>query len=245
MRLEPRVVLEGPNEHMSSQYLCGTARPDTQHVICEIWIADKDGKLRLVRALIDCGATSIFISPRLVKRLGIGTVPAGVSTHGLDGRIVAHARDSQKTGILVQYFNYLKPVMETALVVPMEAYDVVLGLPWFRTRHPDIDWTTGQLLCLRTPDGDASFRPLSRGAHNVDENGDVRLLESADRAGEVDIELISAASMGALLHESEGANAYVLKLLANGVRPELLGTTMGEGVPEGDVPRSSECDLRL
>jgi hypothetical protein len=39
------------------------------------------------------------------------------------------------------------------LVVPMMAYDLVLGLPWFQSRNPEIDWSKGQLLGLRTPVG--------------------------------------------------------------------------------------------
>jgi hypothetical protein len=35
------------------------------------------------------------------------------------------------------------------LIVPMTAYDLVLGLPWFKTRNPEIDWEAGKLLSLR------------------------------------------------------------------------------------------------
>ena len=36
------------------------------------------------------------------------------------------------TRITVQYWDYLAPVDESdVLVVPMSAYDLVLGLPWF------------------------------------------------------------------------------------------------------------------
>jgi hypothetical protein len=39
------------------------------------------------------------------------------------------------------------------LVVPMRAYHLVLGLPWFQSRHPDVEWQSGRLLALRTPGG--------------------------------------------------------------------------------------------
>jgi hypothetical protein len=35
------------------------------------WGRKSNGEIRCVRALIDCGATSIFMTPRLLKRLGI------------------------------------------------------------------------------------------------------------------------------------------------------------------------------
>jgi hypothetical protein len=31
----------------------------------------------------------------------------------------------------------------------MTGYDLVLGLPWFKTRNPEIDWEAGILLSLR------------------------------------------------------------------------------------------------
>jgi len=50
--------------------------------------------------------------------------------------------------------DHLAPVHETeVLVVPMRAYDLVLGLPWFKTRKPEIAWATGRLTSLRTPSG--------------------------------------------------------------------------------------------
>jgi len=62
------------------------------------------------------------------------------------------AKESRKASLLVQYFEHLKPVDKSdVLVVPMKAYDLVLGLEWFKARNPDIDWTKGQLAALRTP----------------------------------------------------------------------------------------------
>jgi hypothetical protein len=44
-------------------------------------------------------------------------------------------KESRKASLLVQYFEYLKPVDESeVLVIPMKAYNLVLGLPWQETR---------------------------------------------------------------------------------------------------------------
>jgi len=51
-----------------------------------------------------------------------------------------HAKDSWKTPITVQWVDYLTPVDRSdMLVMPMRAYDSVLGLPWFPKQNPDID----------------------------------------------------------------------------------------------------------
>jgi hypothetical protein len=107
-----------------------------------------------VRALIHCGATSIFMTPTLRKRLGLADEPAYVTTLGLKGHVMAHASDSRKTTFAVQYIEHLSPVQQSEVpVVPMRAYDLVLGFPWFQARNPDVDWQSGRLLALRTPVG--------------------------------------------------------------------------------------------
>jgi len=142
--LRPRVVSESPKALTSSQYLFGTARPDSSHIVQEVQIRDQHGQLQRIRALIDCGATSIFISPQLLNRLGLPHDTAHITTHGFDGQVIAHARESRKTVMTVQYMDHLAPVHEPeVLVVPMRAYDLVLGLPWFKSHKPEIDWATG------------------------------------------------------------------------------------------------------
>ena len=63
-----------------------------------------------------------------------------------------YAKDSRKTRMTVQYLDYLAPLDESeVLVVPIRAYDLVLGLPWFQKRNPDIDWAHRRLTSLRSP----------------------------------------------------------------------------------------------
>jgi hypothetical protein len=130
-----------PKALMSSQYICGTSRLDTSHIVHDVLIRDGSGEMQRMRALIDCGATSLFMAPRLRKRLGLADEPAYVTTLGLDGQIMAHASESRKTTFTVQYMEQLSPVQESeVLVMPMRAYDLIFGLPWFQSRNPDVDW---------------------------------------------------------------------------------------------------------
>jgi hypothetical protein len=152
--LKSRVRLEAPRSQalFSSQYLCGSSRPDTCHVIHEISIQDVQGNWIRVKALIDCGATSIFASPKLIEILGLQTQQAHTTTYGLDGKVMSHAKDSRKTRLSVSYFEHEQPVDESEVLiasVPMTAYDLVLGLPWFKARNSEIDWEAGKLLSLQ------------------------------------------------------------------------------------------------
>jgi len=59
----------------------------------------------------------------------------------------------------VNHMEYFAPVHEPeVLVFPMRAFDLVLGLPWFKTRKPEIDWATGRLTSSRTPSGQGESR---------------------------------------------------------------------------------------
>jgi len=150
--LKSRVLSEIPKALMSSQYFSGMSRPDTSHIIHEVLIWDETESMQCMRALIDCSGTSIFMPLRLRKWLGLADEPAYVTTLGLNLKVMAHESDSRKTAFTVTYMEHLLPVQEwEVLVVPMRAYDLVLGLPWFQSRNPDVDWQHGRLLALQTP----------------------------------------------------------------------------------------------
>jgi len=134
--IKSRVLLEG-QALMSIQYLCGTDRPDSAHIIHEVLVRNIHGNMQLVKAQIDSGATSIFISPSLLRKLELPHQPAFTSTQGFNGQVMMSAKQSRKASLLVQYFEHIKTVRESeVLVVPMKVYDLVLGLPWFKTRNP-------------------------------------------------------------------------------------------------------------
>jgi hypothetical protein len=196
-----------------SQYLCGTQRPDTQHVTHKVLVKDRQGKQHEVQALIDCGATSVFISQRLCSQLRLETRPAYTATYGLDGKLLASARDSLKTSISVQYFPHLAPVKEPeVLVVPIEAYDLVLGLPWFRARNPGIDWAKGRLQSIRTQGSDDANR-MRRSAEEC--------------SGEINIQMLSATAMVNLLARQEAETVLTLKIRME-EQESVMGTAEGK-----------------
>ena len=70
------------------------------------------------------------MAPKLRKRLGLADEPAYVTTLSHDGQVMAHTSNRGNTAFTVQYMEHLSPVQESeVLVVPMRAYDLVLGLP--------------------------------------------------------------------------------------------------------------------
>jgi hypothetical protein len=143
------VVLQAPRAYLSSQYLCATDSRRHEHIVLEVIVTDSKGRLRSVRALVDCGATSIFVNPRLVERLGLSTKKANITTLGINGQVLQNSSDSRKVELTAKYMPHRAPIVESeVLVVPIQAYDMVLGTPWLRDQRPLIDWAKGQVLGL-------------------------------------------------------------------------------------------------
>jgi hypothetical protein len=178
-------------------------------VIHEIFFRDVQGNWIRVKALIHCGATSIFASPRLIEILGLQTQQAHTSTYGLDGTVMSHANDSSKTPLSVSSFEHEQPVDESeVLVVPMTAYDLVLGLLWFKARNPEIEWEAIKLLSLQ------------RRQPQPDNHGK----EVSPRETRPDIQTLSATAFRDLCSSDEVSHRFSLTL---GECNGLLGATTG------------------
>ena len=128
----------------------------------------------------------------------------------------------------MRYFEHLKPVDESeVLVVPMKAYDLVLGLPWFKGRNPEIDWTKGGLTALRTPDGPqrAKIAEADRPSP-LPERGE----ENTNDELPPDIQLLGATAFGHHLASEDVVEAFAIRL---GEWQGLLGASL-EGITEGE-----------
>jgi len=236
--LTSRVLLESPKAFMSSQYLCGTSRQDTSHIVYSVFIRDGRVEMQSMRALIDCGATSIFMAPRLRKRLGLADKPVYVTTLGLKGHLMAHASESRKTTFTVQYMEHLSPVQESeVLVVPMQAYDLVSGLPWFQSWNPDVDLQSGRLLALRPPGG-AEVVAVDWVDHqectwNVPGSMAREEVCSEGGGGIPDIQILGATAFDDLLASEQVVVTFFLRV---GDCTRLLGATV-EGITDGEGDR--------
>jgi len=60
-----------------------------------------NGEMQCVWALIDCGATSIFMTLRRFNQLGISHQAAHIITLAMTGGMMQHAKNSRKTQITV------------------------------------------------------------------------------------------------------------------------------------------------
>ena len=194
-----------------------------------VQVEGREGRKIMLRALVDSGATRIFISPKLVNKLKLETEPARITTYGIDGKVIAHAKESRKTNLRIQYFEHLAPVDELdVLCVPIESYDLVLGLPWFQARNPEFDWAKNKVLGLQTPGGCGDIVPSGDPSQPTPEDEvtwsddpvPAKIRSERGRPG-LNIQMVTAESMSASLECEEIADVFFIKLEHIGL---LLGT---------------------
>jgi len=130
---------------------------------------------------------------------------------------------------------HLSPVQEAeVLVVRMQAYDLVLGLPWFQPRNPDVDCQSGRLLALRTP-GRAEVVAVDLVDHQ-ECPGNVPGFTAREEAcseggGSIpDIQITGATAFDDLLASQQVVGTFFLRV---GDCTGLLGATM-EGITDGE-----------
>jgi hypothetical protein len=104
-----------------------------------------------VAAMVDCGATALFISERFIKTNSI-------CTHPLVRNIPLYNIDRSKNKVdNISHFACLQlRVGEVEdwrefLVTDLGLEDVVLGLPWLHSANPMIDWAEGTVEVDSTP----------------------------------------------------------------------------------------------
>jgi len=130
--------------------------------------------------------------------------------------------------------EHLAPVTEPeVLVVPMRAYDLVLGLLWIRARNPEIDWNLRRFTALRSPNGPQAADILS-GEDKPPPEAHEKLPEHDEDTPAPDIELLGATAFDDLLAGKEVVEAFAIRI---GECTGLLGATMEITTLSGEEPR--------
>jgi len=215
------------------------------HIIHEVFIRNGNGEIDHMRTLIDCGATSIFMAPRLRTWLGLADKPVYVTILDLDGQVMARVSDSRKTAFTVQYMEHSSLVHELeVLVVPMRADDLVLGLPRFQSRNPDIDWQSGWLLALRTTGKSevVAVNPVDHQKCPGNVPGSTTREEACSEGvgGIPDIHILGASAFDDLLASEQVVGTFFLGV---GDCTGLLGATV-EDITDGEWDRPQALDGR-
>jgi predicted aspartyl protease len=102
-----------------------------------------------VRALVDCGATSLFVDAGWVQANGIPTrsLSAPVAVYNVDGTLNEAGAIREVVMVILQYGEHKERA--TFAVTKLGGQDMLLGLTWLRQHNPEIDWRSEEVQMMR------------------------------------------------------------------------------------------------
>jgi Reverse transcriptase (RNA-dependent DNA polymerase) len=116
--------------------------PSSSHFKIQVSLKSRNRSTSVV-AMVDCRATTLFISERFVKTNSIRTHPfvCNIPLYNIDG-------SKNKAGNISHFTCLRLRVGEVKdwrefLVTELGPEDVVLGLPWLCSANPTVDWAEG------------------------------------------------------------------------------------------------------
>ncbi|CCO32319.1 hypothetical protein RSOLAG1IB_12549 [Rhizoctonia solani AG-1 IB] len=98
-----------------------------------------------IKTLIDCGATSNFISPSIVKKLRLPkkSLETPQVVRMLDGTLSQTGKIWHEVEITVAIQNHIQTI--PFLVCPFGKHDAILGMCWLSSEEPLINWASGTI----------------------------------------------------------------------------------------------------
>ena len=118
--------------------------PSSSHFKIQITLKGQNCSASVV-AMVDYGATALFISKRFIKDNKIRTHPLLRETplYNIDGSKNHAGSIAHSTHLRLQVGDMTR--WHQFLITELGPEDVVLGLPWLRTVNPKINWANGKM----------------------------------------------------------------------------------------------------
>jgi len=104
-----------------------------------------------VKALLDSGATGLFIDEDFVRAKNISTnrLPRAIPVYNIDGTLNQHGSVKETVDLILRYRDHTERAM--FYVTTLGGVPLILGHPWLSRHNPQIDWTTGEVAMSRCP----------------------------------------------------------------------------------------------
>ena len=121
-----------------------------------------------VNALLDSGATGLYIDCNRIEKNGIKTIPLQFPVHAYN----ANGSPNHSTQEVELHFAIQGHVTKGWFhVVNLNKKAIIIGMSWLRTHNPVIDWKSGKLQFTRCP--------KTCGAINIDKTETNELMEQS------------------------------------------------------------------
>jgi hypothetical protein len=107
------------------------------------------GEVRAVKALLDSGATGMFIDRGYVKanRLPTRTLSSPIPIRNVDGTLNEAGSVTEVVELVLRYRNHSERAF--FVVMGLGNQKVIMGHSWLQKHNPDIDWATGEVKMSR------------------------------------------------------------------------------------------------
>jgi hypothetical protein len=101
--------------------------------------ATDTGQWVQIQALLDCGATGLFISSALVRKMGLTTrtLQRPVPVYNVDGTPNEAGSIKEVVDLVLRFKDHSERVLFA--VTNLGSQDVILGLTWLREHNPEVD----------------------------------------------------------------------------------------------------------
>src|SRR5882724_3669952 len=104
-----------------------------------------------VEALIDSGATGMFINIEFIRSKNIRThqLPRAILVYNVDGTPNEVGHITKVVNLMVQYKDHSEQA--TFHIMGIGRTTIILGHTWLMEHNPEIDWHTGEISMTRCP----------------------------------------------------------------------------------------------
>ena len=104
-----------------------------------------------VAALLDCGATGLFLDTKFVQHHGITTrkLPRAIPVYNVDGTLNKNGSITEEVDLTMVVDNHTEQV--SFAVTDLGDKSCIIGHTWLYHHNPEIDWRTGQVEFTRCP----------------------------------------------------------------------------------------------
>ena len=104
-----------------------------------------------VKALLDSGATGLFMSKRCAQRgvFRLIKLDKPIQVRNIDGTENSGGAITHEVKVNIYFKGHVERVWMD--ICDLEKTEVILGMPWLQTYNPEIDWKKGEVKMTRCP----------------------------------------------------------------------------------------------
>ena len=109
------------------------------------------GKRFLINALLDSGATGLFLDVKFVKYHNLNTrkLPRAIPVYNVDGTLNKGGSIYEEVDLVMDFQNHTEKA--TFAVCDLGDKTAIIGHTWLWLHNPDVDWKTGEVQFTRCP----------------------------------------------------------------------------------------------